>query len=327
LSAAAGHIVALGAGRMGRGIAIAFAYAGHEVTLLDFKAREAGACEKLLAEAKADILASLSGLAALGVMTDADVDRVLARIAFAGETRAAAVLGRASLVFEGVPETLEAKRDAFARVSALVPDDAILASTTSTILVTELAAMVTRPERLLNAHWLNPAYVIPLVEISTHAGTDAAVVARLRALLESIGKVPVVCGPAPGYIVPRLQALIMNEAARMVEEGVATPEEIDKATRYGLGLRFASLGVLEFIDYGGNDILYHASRYLAGTVSAERYALPGIVDRFMREGRNGLREGAGFFEYGGRDVAAYRKDVLARTLAMLGHFGLSRPPA
>jgi 3-hydroxybutyryl-CoA dehydrogenase len=149
---------------------------------------------------------------------------------------------------------------------------------------------------------------------------------RLKTLLESIGKVPVVCGPAPGYIVPRLQALIMNEAARMVEEGVASAEEIDKATRYGLGLRFASIGVLEFIDYGGNDILYHASRYLAGTVSAERYALPGIVDRFMREGRNGLREGAGFFEYGGRDLPAYRKDVLARTLAMLDHFGLARPP-
>lgn len=327
MSPAAERIVALGAGRMGRGIAIAFAYAGHEVTLLDFKARGTAACERLLAEAREDIRASLSGLADLGVMTAVDGERVLARIGFAGEARAPDVLGGATLIFEGVPETLEAKRDTFARVCVLAPEDAILASTTSTILVTDLAAMVTRPERLLNAHWLNPAYVIPLVEISVHPGTAPALVERLRRLLESMGKVPVVCGPAPGYIVPRLQALIMNEAARMVEEGVATPEEIDKATRFGLGLRFASIGVLEFIDYGGNDILYHASRYLAGAVSAERYALPGIVDRFMHEGRNGLREGAGFFEYGGRDVTAYRKDVLARTLAMLGHFGLSRPPA
>ncbi len=319
-------IVALGAGRMGRGIALAFAYAGHPVTLLDFKARPPEDFARLAAEAMADVKASLLGLAELGAMGAADVDRVLARIRVAGEVEAPAVLREATLVFEGVPETIAAKRDAFTRVCEHVSPEATLASTTSTILVTELAAMVTHPERLLNAHWLNPAYVIPLVEISTHPGTAPAVVDRLKSLLESIGKVPVVCGPAPGYIVPRLQALIMNEAARMVEEGVASAEEIDKATRYGLGLRFASIGVLEFIDYGGNDILYHASRYLAGTVSAERYALPGIVDRFMREGRNGLREGAGFFEYGGRDLPAYRKDVLARTLAMLDHFGLARPP-
>lgn len=319
-------IVALGAGRMGRGIALAFAYAGHPVTLLDFKARPPEDFARLAAEALADVKASLLGLAELGAMGPDDVDRVLGRIRVAGETDARAVLGEATLVFEGVPETVAAKRDAFTRVCEHVSPAAILASTTSTILVTELAAMVIHPERLLNAHWLNPAYVIPLVEISTHPGTAPEVVERLKSLLEAIGKVPVVCGPAPGYIVPRLQALIMNEAARMVEEGVASAEEIDKATRYGLGLRFASIGVLEFIDYGGNDILYHASRYLAGTVSAERYALPGIVDRFMREGRNGLREGAGFFEYGGRDLPAYRKDVLARTLAMLDHFGLARPP-
>ena len=103
-------------------------------------------------------------------------------------------------------------------------------------------------------HWLNPAYVIPVVEISTHPGTDAAAVARTREIMESAGKLPVVCGVAPGYIVPRLQALVMNEAARMVEEGVASAEEIDKATRFGLGLRFAALGVVEFIDFGGYDI-------------------------------------------------------------------------
>ena len=113
-------------------------------------------------------------------------------------------------------------------------------------------------------HWLNPAYVIPVVELSTHPGTAAAVLARAKALMESIGKLPVVCGATPGYIVPRLQALVMNEAARMVEEGVATAEEIDKATRYGLGLRFAALGVVEFIDFGGADILHHASREMVG---------------------------------------------------------------
>jgi 3-hydroxybutyryl-CoA dehydrogenase len=227
---------------------------------------------------------------------------------------------------EVVPETLEAKREAFARLSADCRADAILASTTTTILVTDLAPLASHPGRVLNAHWLNPAYVIPLVELSTHAGTDPAVVARLRTMLEDMGKVPVTCGPAPGYIVPRLQALIMNEAARMIDEGVATAEDIDRATRYGFGLRFAAIGVVEFIDYGGNDILYHASRYLADTLSRERYTAPPVIDRMMREGRNGLRSGEGFYDYRDRDIAAYRKDVLSRTLAMLRHAGLQRPP-
>jgi 3-hydroxybutyryl-CoA dehydrogenase len=189
-----------------------------------------------------------------------------------------------------------------------------------------IVPLATHPERLLNAHWLNPAYVIPLVELSVHAGTAPEVVERLRAMLEDIGKVPVTCGPAPGYIVPRLQALIMNEAARMIEEGVATAEDIDRATRNGLGLRFAAIGVVEFIDFGGNDILYHASRYLADTLSRERYTAPAIVDRMMHAGHNGLRSGRGFYDYSGRDIDAYRKDVLSRTLAMLRHAGLQRPP-
>ena len=118
----------------------------------------------------------------------------------------------------------------------------------------------------------------------------------------------------------------MNEAARMVEEGVATAEDIDKATRYGLGLRFAAMGVIEFIDFGGNDILYYASRYLSEHLSRERYTAPAIVDRLMHEGRIGLKTGEGFYDYRGRDVSAYRKDVLARTLGMLKHAGLHRPP-
>jgi 3-hydroxybutyryl-CoA dehydrogenase len=320
------RIAAAGAGRMGRGIAIAFAWGGHEVDLVDLKPRDAAASTRLADEARTEIASSLATLAELGAMPADATDRLLARIRFVAEPGASAALAAADVVFEAVPETLDAKRDAFARLSRDCRADAILASTTSTILVTDLVPMVDDARRLLNAHWLNPAYVIPLVELSTHPGCDPAVVARLRALLEDVGKVPVVCGPAPGYIVPRLQALMMNEAARMVDEGVATAEEIDRATRYGLGLRFAAIGVVEFIDFGGNDILYHASRYLAATLSPERYTAPAVVDRMMREGRNGLRDGRGFHDYRDVDVAAYRKDVLSRTLAMLRHAGLQRPP-
>ena len=107
--------------------------------------------------------------------------------------------------------------------------------------------------------------------------------------MQQIGKLPVVCGATPGYIVPRLQALMMNEAARMIEEGVATASEIDKATRYGLGLRFAALGVVEFIDFGGSDILHHASREMAGSIDSARYSAPPIVGRMVEQGRLGLK--------------------------------------
>jgi 3-hydroxybutyryl-CoA dehydrogenase len=316
-------IAAVGAGRMGRGIALAFAYAGHEVALVDLKPRDDW--NQLRAEAIAEMRASLATLAELGAMAAEAVPRIMQRIRLYAEPEAG-VLRDAEVIFEAVPETLEAKGSAFERICELAAPDAVLASTTSTILVTDLVPLVTRSKRLLNAHWLNPAYLIPLVELSVHPRTSAEVVDKMRRLLEDAGKVPVVCGPTPGYIVPRLQALIMNEAARMVEEGAASAEDIDKATRYGLGLRFAAIGVVEFIDYGGNDILYYASEYLARTVSAERYTAPQNVQRLMREGHLGLKTGQGFYDYRSRDTRAYRKDVLERTLRQLRQSGLFRPP-
>jgi len=321
------RFAAVGAGRMGRGIAIAFAYAGHRIALVDLKPRARDAWSTLRDEARAEILASLQGLAALGAIELPQVEPIAGRVELIDAAGAPAALRDAELVFEGVPETLAAKRDAFEQLSALCRDDAILTSTTSSILVTQLAALVRRPERFLNMHWLNPAYVIPVVELSTHPGTSADTLARTREFMRSIGKLPVVCGVAPGYIVPRLQALVMNEAARMVEEGVATAEEIDLATRYGMGLRFAAIGVVEFIDFGGCDILHHASREMSGSIDAARYSAPAIVERMMREGRLGLKSGSGFYDYASRDVPAYRRDVLARTLGMLRHAGLWRPAA
>jgi 3-hydroxybutyryl-CoA dehydrogenase len=321
------RFVAAGAGRMGRGIATAFAYAGHRVALVDLRPRAPDKWQVLRDEAAQEIRSSLQGLAALGAFDASQVEAIAARVELVDAHGAPAALAAAELVFEGVPETIDAKRDAFEHLGRHCRDDAILTSTTSSILVTQLAGLVRRPERFLNMHWLNPAYVIPVVELSTHPGTSADVLARTRALMQSIGKLPVVCGAAPGYIVPRLQALIMNEAARMLEEGVATAEEIDTATRYGLGLRFAALGVVEFIDYGGCDILHHASREMAGSIDAARYTAPAIVDRMVEQGRLGLKSGSGFYDYAGRDVAAYRRDVLARTLGMLRHAGLWRPPA
>jgi len=321
------RFAAVGAGRMGRGIAIAFAYAGHRISLIDLRQRNDVAWQCLRDEARAEIKGSLADLAKLGMIDAAQIQSIAARIDFVNAAAAPQALAAAELVFEGVPETIEAKRDAFAQLNRHCRDDAILTSTTSSIVVTQLAELVRLPERFLNMHWLNPAYVIPVVELSCHSRTDAVVLARTKALLEGIGKLPVVCGASAGYIVPRLQALVMNEAARMIEEGAATAEEIDKATRYGLGLRFAAIGVVEFIDFGGCDILHHASREMSGSISPERYKAPAVIGRMVEEGRLGLKSGSGFHDYKGRDVAAYRRDVLARTLGELKHAGLWRPAA
>ena len=321
------RFAAVGAGRMGRSIAIAFAYAGHRIALVDLKPRSGDAWTRLEGEARGEIAQSLAALAQLGVLQAGQAQRIAARVELVNAAAAPAALAGAELVFEGVPETPEAKSDAFATLSQCCDPATILASTTSSMRVTQLASLVTHPQRFLNIHWLNPAYLIPVVELSTHAGTAGAVLARAKALLEGIGKLPVVCGDSPGYIVPRLQALIMNEAARMIEEGAATAEEIDKATRYGLGLRFAALGVVEFIDFGGADILHHASREMSASIDAARYRAPPILDRLIAQGRLGLKTGSGFYDYEGRDIPAYRADVLSRTLGMLQYAGLWRPPS
>ncbi|MGE3145863.1 MAG: 3-hydroxybutyryl-CoA dehydrogenase [Pseudorhodoplanes sp.] len=319
-------IACLGAGRMGRGIAVVFAYAGHAVTLVDFKPRAAPDFEKLKAEALAEIRQTLATLAGFGLFDVAKVENLMARIGVAPQADAKDSLSAAAVIFEGVPEVLDLKRAALALCAKLAGPDSIIASTTSTILVDDLSGAVERPERFLNAHWLNPAFLVPLVEISPGARTGPAVTAKLKALLESIGKVPVVCAARPGFIVPRIQALAMNEAARMVEEGVASAEDLDKAIKYGFGFRFAVLGMLEFIDWGGNDILFYASRYLTQALGSERYAAPEIVERFMREGKLGFKTGSGFLNYENIDLDAHRREKLKAFVQMLGQLGLARGP-
>ncbi|MCK8785945.1 3-hydroxybutyryl-CoA dehydrogenase [Roseomonas sp. NAR14] len=318
-------VVALGAGRMGRGIALVFAYAGWPVRILDFKPRASDAFAALREEIGRELRATLADLAACGLFDATAIDTILARVTVVPEAGAPDALRDAALVFEGVPEVPAMKREALARASALAPA-AIIASTTSTILVDELAPAVASPGRFLNAHWLNPAFLMPLVELSPGRDTEPAVVARLKAMLESVGKVPVVCAARPGYIVPRIQTLAMNEAARIVEEGVATAEDVDKAVRYGFGLRFGVLGLLEFIDWGGGDILFHASRYLVGALGHERYAAPDVIERNMERGDIGLRTGRGFLDYAGLDRDAYRLARLRAFAERLRAEGLARPP-
>ena len=312
-------IACVGAGRMGRGMAVAFAYSGHPVHLIDAKPRSIPEAAALQEDAREDIRKTLTMMAGFGLLDVGEIDGVLGRVTCFSHDQLADGLRGAEVIFEGVPETIAAKADAFARVCAHAAPGAIIASTTSTILSNDLQPLVSHPERFLNAHWLNPAFLVPLVELSPGDATSAKTTEALKALLERIGKVPVVCKASPGYIVPRIQALAMNEAARLVEEGVATAEDIDKATKYGFGFRFAVLGLLEFIDWGGGDILYHASRYMAEATGQDRFAAPDIIEANMAERRTGLREGRGFLDYDGVDVPAYQQGRLDAFAAMLRH--------
>lgn len=321
-----GAIACLGAGRMARGLAVVFAYAGHRVAIVDLKPRSDGDFARVAADAMAEVRGTLGTLASFTLFEPAAVDGIASRVTIVSEANCGPGLAEAAVIFEGVPEVLDLKRAVLAHASALAGPTAIIASTTSTIMVDDLSGAVERPERFLNAHWLNPAFLMPLVELSPGARTDPAITTRLKTMLEGIGKVPVVCAPRPGFIVPRIQALAMNEAARMVEEGVASAEDIDKAIRYGFGIRYAVLGMLEFIDYGGGDILYYASRYLTEALGSQRYAAPPIIEHNMREGNIGLKTGKGFLDYQNLDIEAYRSQRLKALVDMLGFMGLTRPP-
>ncbi len=309
-------IVTLGAGRMGRGIALSFALAGVEVLLIDLKDRDPEGSELLFEQSRHELRNDLDFLASVGLIHQSKIDSIMDLFEFATVDKASTRLKNYSIIFEAVPEVMLVKQQAFDYCNEYAAEEALIASTTSTFLVNELSNMVARPQRFLNAHWLNPAHLMPLVEISKGDTSSEENVARMVSVLESVGKVPVICSASAGYIVPRLQALALNEAARLVEEGVASAEDIDKAVKYGFGLRFAVLGLLEFVDWGGGDILYYASNYLSKTIH-ERYQAPDVVIDNMHNARNGLRDGQGFFDYSDIDVDAYRNRRLSDFVSML----------
>ena len=320
------RIAAVGAGRMGRGLAHVFAYAGHDVALIDVKERSPEDAERVAAESRREIASSLGLMAEFGTQTEAERDAALARISYVKPADAGAALADADFIFEGVPEVLDVKEQAFGRICDAARNDAIITSTTSTMLVDTLATFIKGPERFINGHWLNPAFLIPLVEVSPGAATSEDTVAAFTALLESVGKVPVVCAASPGFIVPRIQSIAMSEAARMVEEGVASADEIDRATRVGFGLRFAILGLVEFIDWGGVDILYYANRYLTGALGSDRFAAPEVANALMESGKIGPKTGEGFYDYRDMDVAAYQRETLKKFVDLLNHLALMPPP-
>lgn len=307
---------------MGRGIALSFSLAGVRTVLLDMKDRTKEQFEAMAADIHSELRVELGHMAEVGLFASEHAETIAKRISVVSLGEAVAAVKGIPLFFEGVPEVLTVKKTCLQWAARHVAADAIIASTTSTILVDDLLGFVSNPQRFVNAHWLNPAYLMPLVEVSRSDLTSSDTLDRLLGWLKAIGKVPVCMKASPGYIVPRIQALAMNEAARMVEEGVASAEDIDKAIKVGFGIRFATLGLVEFIDWGGGDILYHASRYLSETLDKDRFKTPQNVEDNMKSGRNGLRDGIGFYDFRNMDVPAYRKARLSEFVGILKHLDL-----
>src|SRR5437667_4839807 len=290
------HVAVLGPGRIGRQIALAFALGGCRVSLVDLKDRPAGEAAAVFADARREIARDLRLMAEEGGLPAGDVAPALARL----EDRIGLEgLDACEFVQEALPELLDLKREILGRVSARVTPEAIIASTSSTISPGHLVDSVRGGERFLVVHWLNPAHIIPLVEVVASRATDPGVVERTIAALEKLGKVPVRCADSPGFIGPRMQALLMNEAVRLVEEGVATPEDVDRAFRAGMGFRYATVGIFEFIDWGGVDILHRASRFMAEATGDSRFRPARLVEDKIARNELGPKTGRGFFDYQG----------------------------
>ncbi len=295
------QIAVAGPGRMGVGIATAILAAGkgHRVLLVDTKQRPPGGEREALERARGEIHGHLEQLRGLGALEGSPEE-------LRGPLTLAAGLGPeiadSAIVFECLPELPELKQNFLAALEPLLAERAIVASATSTINLEVFGKNALRPERLLTTHWLNPAFIVPLVEVSVGEKTAPWATERMTAFLTGLGKIPVTLRDSPGFIVPRIQAAAMNEAVTMIEEGVASAEEIDTAIKAGFGFRLAVLGLVEFIDLGGADILYHAGRFLHAALDRPQFKPPKLLEEKMERGEVGPRAGKGFFDYEGVDL-------------------------
>jgi 3-hydroxybutyryl-CoA dehydrogenase len=226
-----------------------------------------------------------------GRLSEADHDAAIGRLTL---TTDLADLASCDLVIEAVLEELELKRELFAELDRIARPDAILATNTSALSVSEIAEATERPQRVVGMHFFNPAPVLPLVEIVRgRESSDEAVDAAYGWAVQA-GKQPVRCNDTPGFIVNRILIPLLNDCVRVLDEAAVTPEEMDKAMTNGAGW---PLGPCALIDLIGIDVHVHASEALHGKLDEERMAPPERLVRMKQEGALGRKAGRGFYEY------------------------------
>ena len=277
-------LTVIGAGTMGHGIAHVAAVAGLEVRLFD---AVAGAAAVGLGKVRKNLDKGVE----LGKVAPIDRDAAIERIQ-AVEDLAAACAGT-DCVIEAVPERIELKREIFSAVDRAAPAHALLATNTSSLPVAEISAAVRSPARVVGMHFFNPVHVMKLVEIVRHSLSDPALVTLAVALAERFGKTPIVVTDSPGFASSRLGLVIGLEAMRMVEQGVASPADIDTAMKLGYG---HPMGPLELTDLVGLDVRLGIAEYLASAIGPA-FTPPAVLRDKVAAGKLGKKSGEGFYRW------------------------------
>lgn len=292
------RVAVVGAGLMGHGIALEYALGGLDVALVTSRLETAAA-------ARERIGSSLARLVEGELVDAAAAQAALGRVRVAPDL--ADAVADADLVVESAPEDLGLKQALFRAIDAAAPARAILASNTSGLPITQLGAATGRPERVLGTHYWNPPHLMPLVEVVAGERTDPAVLDAVEALLRRLGKIPLrVRRDVPGFVWNRLQNALLREALWLVEQGVATPAEVDLAMTLGLGRRYSIVGLFEAIDLGGLETWSRVAGHLFPVLSKADGA-PLLHDLVAR-GRRGAEAGGGFHDWTRERVA----EVVAR---------------
>jgi 3-hydroxybutyryl-CoA dehydrogenase len=279
------RVAVIGAGTMGHGIAQVSAACGNEVVLYDI---DLGIVDRGLARIRANLDKGVS----LGKVTREEGDAILDRITLSSEI--GMTVGSADVVIEAAPERMELKRQIFTQVEANAPASALLGTNTSSLSIEKLASSLRDPTRLVGLHFFNPVHIMKLVEVVCGPETSQEARDRGVAFARSLGKEPIVVKDAPGFASSRLGIILGLEAMRMVEQGVASPADIDKAME--LGYRHP-MGPLRLTDLVGLDVRLGISEYLFETLGSEAFRPPEILKRMVQEGKLGRKSGQGFYSW------------------------------
>ena len=227
----------------------------------------------------------------------------------------------AALVVESIVEKLDAKQAFWEEISALVPAEALLATNTSGLKITEIAKACKHPERFMGQHWLNPPHLLPLCEIIAGEQTAPENVQKMRTLVKNLGKQPVVVADINGFIINRIQFALLREALHIVDIGAATVEDVDTALKAGMGLRYAALGPFGVADFGGLDTFDHINSYLNAELDDSKVGNKRLHE-MVEEGKLGVKSGTGFYDYSGdkADEAIRNRDRMYIELAKVLYF-------
>jgi 3-hydroxybutyryl-CoA dehydrogenase len=278
-------IAVIGAGIMGRGIAHVAALGGYRTVLEDL-------IPGALRKAESDIRANLDKAVELKKVSSADADTAFKRLKYAGSVEEAA--READLVIEAVPEEMESKIEIFTLLDKICRPGTILASNTSSLSITEIASVTYRAKKCVGMHFFNPVHKMKLLEVVRALETDDETISAAAEVGRRMGKDVVVIKESPGFITSRINAMIGNEAFYMLQEGIASAADIDKAVKLGLN---HPMGPFELVDLVGLDTRLHILEYLHKTLG-EKYRPAPLLVQYVKAGRLGKKSGRGVYQYG-----------------------------